>query len=153
MGTRSFPHSFRSDRRQLMASALAVVAGLAIVDEVVLAADATPAASPQASPAASPVASPAGSPSAEPKAVFQASIQSFRFVPQEIAIPAGTTVVWTNKDVVQHTVTHKVRTSAQLFASPLISPGGSFSFTFDTPGTYAYFCVPHPFMTGTVVVS
>ena len=36
----------------------------------------------------------------------------------------------------------------------MVQPGQSYSFTFDTPGEYAYFCRPHVFigMTGVVVV-
>ncbi len=33
-----------------------------------------------------------------------------------------------------------------------LSPGDSFSFTFDRPGTYTYFCSIHPNMKGTIVV-
>lgn len=109
-------------------------------------------ATPAGSPAATPVASPATSPAATGP-VFEASMQSLQFIPQEIDIKAGTTVIWTNKDVVAHTVTHRAKPEDQLFSSPMLMPGDSFSFTFEKPGTYAYFCMPHPFMTGTVVVS
>lgn len=104
-------------------------------------------------PKTSPVASPEASPAASPAAVFDASMQSLKFLPQEIRIPVGTTVVWTNKDTVTHTVTQRAKPEDQIFSSPMIPPGGSFSFTFEKPGTYPYFCMPHPFMTGTVVVS
>lgn len=80
-------------------------------------------------------------------------MQSLKFIPPEIDIEAGTTVVWTNEDVVAHTVTHKVNVEDQLFASPFISPGQSFSYTFDKPGTYPIYCLPHPFMMQTVVVA
>ena len=102
---------------------------------------------------ASPEASPVASPVASPTAVFEASIQSLKFIPREIDISVGTTVVWTNKDSVAHTVTQRAKPKDQIFSSPMLAPGESFSFMFDTPGTYPYFCTPHPFMTGTVVVS
>jgi len=111
-----------------------------------------------------PVPSAAGEPDASPTivltetptpsgAVFEATIQGLKFIPPEIDIAVGTTVVWKNEDVVAHTVTHRANAADQLFASPYIVPGDSFTFTFDTAGTYPYFCLPHPFMTGTVVVS
>jgi outer membrane protein assembly factor BamB len=111
-----------------------------------------------------PIPSAAGEPDASPTvaiadtptpagAVFEASMESLKFIPAEIVISVGTTVIWTNDDVVAHTVTQRAKPEDQLFSSPLLAPGESFSFTFDTLGTYAYFCMPHPFMTGTVVVS
>ncbi len=80
-------------------------------------------------------------------------MQSLKFIPDEIDIKAGTTVIWTNEDVVAHTVTHRVKVEDQLFASPLLAPGDTFSYTFDKAGTYPFYCMPHPFMTGSVVVS
>jgi plastocyanin len=38
------------------------------------------------------------------------------------------------------------------FKSGALDTDDSFSFTFDKPGTYRYFCSIHPHMTGTVVV-
>jgi plastocyanin len=60
----------------------------------------------------------------------------------------GTTVTWTNHDVEPHTVTSKDR----VFASAGLETNDTFTFRFDTPGTYAYFCALHPFMTGQIVV-
>jgi plastocyanin len=39
-----------------------------------------------------------------------------------------------------------------VFASGALDTDGSFSYTFDKPGTYPYFCAIHPHMTGTVIV-
>jgi plastocyanin len=77
-----------------------------------------------------------------------AAINNFSFVPQILTINAGDTVVWTNNDSTAHTVT----ADAGAFNSPTIGNGGSFSFTFNTAGTYRYHCSIHPSMTGQVVV-
>jgi plastocyanin len=65
-----------------------------------------------------------------------------------ITVPAGTTVVWTNADDVEHTVT----ASDNSFTSPAIETNSQYSHTFVAPGTYSYFCAIHPFMTGKVIV-
>ncbi len=76
------------------------------------------------------------------------------FQPQEITVPAGTTVTWTNQDDVSHTVTSGPRDApTNLFDSGDIAPGGTFSFTFTDPGTYEYHCSVHPGMDGTVIVT
>jgi plastocyanin len=75
-------------------------------------------------------------------------IANFNFVAADLTVAAGTTVVWTNHDDVQHTVT----ASDNSFSSPPIESEGQFSHTFSTPGTYAYFCAIHPFMTAKVIV-
>ena len=76
------------------------------------------------------------------------SIENFNIVPATITVAPGTTVVWTNHDDVEHTVT----ASDNSFSSPAIQTDGQFSYTFSTPGTYAYFCAIHPFMTAKVIV-
>ena len=101
---------------------------------------------------ASPVASPRAN---EPGPVFEASMESLKFVPAEIEDRSrDDPVTWTNNDTVTHTV-GPTRSSSkiQLFGSPFLTPGQTFSYTFDKPGTYPVYCLPHPFMTQTVVVS
>lgn len=75
-------------------------------------------------------------------------IKDFAFHPAEVRIPAGTVITWTNSDVVAHTAT----APDGAFNSGNLNPGQSFSFTFDTAGTYDYICTYHPFMKGTIVV-
>ncbi len=118
----------------------------------VLATEGTPIPSAAGEPEASPTVALTETPTPA-GAVFEASMESLKYIPAVIEIAAGTTVVWTNDDVVAHTVTQRAKPEDQLFSSPLLAPGEGFSFTFDTPGTYEYFCMPHPFMAGTVVVS
>jgi quinohemoprotein ethanol dehydrogenase len=91
---------------------------------------------------------------ADAYAVNSVDIVDYAFNPGTIIVPPGTTVTWTNKSSGQpHSATSTVsETNPVAFDSGILNPGESYSFTFDTPGTYDYFCVPHPFMRGKVVV-
>jgi plastocyanin len=73
-------------------------------------------------------------------------IANLAFDPSAITVPTGTTVAWTNDDAVPHTVT----STDGAFDSGIFDPGGSFSFTFNEPGSFAYICQLHPQMQGTV---
>lgn len=75
-------------------------------------------------------------------------IDNFTFNPQTLTVKAGATVTWTNKDDIPHTVAAVNRQ----FKSKALDTDDAYSFTFTTPGTYAYFCSLHPHMTGTIVV-
>ncbi len=72
------------------------------------------------------------------------------FAPSRTEISAGTTVIWTNTSEVAHTVTGDDLTFDD---SGILEPGQTFNYTFAEPGTYAYHCSPHPYMTGVVVVT
>lgn len=63
----------------------------------------------------------------------------FKFSPAEISIPAGTTVIWTNKEAAKHNVV----ADDNSFESPALDKGQSFSRKFDTPGTITYYCKFH----------
>jgi plastocyanin len=76
------------------------------------------------------------------------TIKGFSFQPEVLKVKVGAKVTWTNDDTVPHTVTADTNS----FASGNLQPGGSFSFTFIRPGTYAYHCSIHPSMHGSVVV-
>ena len=76
-------------------------------------------------------------------------IQGSSFNPASITIAANTTIKWTNKDGMTHTVT----SNTGVFNSGNIVVDGIFSFTFTTPGMYPYHCTLHPGMTGTVIVN
>ncbi len=101
----------------------------------------------------------AGAPAPEPPAgaVETDEVQAvdFAFTPVDIVVPAGTTVTFTNEDSARHTVTAGTPTAPEpdVFDLELPGAGSSVTFTFDEPGTYAYFCEPHPFMRGTVTVT
>jgi plastocyanin len=102
-------------------------------------------AAPAAQPCPPSGASPAASP---PSAAATVTIRDFEFVPPSITVTAGSTVVWSNEGPSGHTVT----ADDGSFDSRNITPGATFEMTFETPGTYAYHCTPHPNMIGTVIV-
>lgn len=79
------------------------------------------------------------------------------FNPDEIIISVGTTVTWTNKDTVGHTIVSGSQGDAdagELFdTGPRWNPGAKFEHTFDTVGEFSYFCTLYPWMTGKVIVA
>jgi len=79
----------------------------------------------------------------------EVTIDNFSFTPQTLTIPAGSTVKWTNKDDVPHTV---VETNSHKFKSKALDTDETFSYTFTDPGTYEYFCSVHPKMVAKVIV-
>ena len=91
----------------------------------------------------------AARPAAHAHATVHVTIQGFAFSPQTITVAPGTTVAWTNKDSVNHTVTSD--TGAWPASSPLAT-GQTFSHTFTKAGTYPYHCSIHPSMTAKVIV-
>ncbi len=80
--------------------------------------------------------------------VTHMNMQNFAYQMANIQVRAGTTVTWTNQDNVPHSVTFK----NGMKDSGLLSQGQSFSYTFNTPGTYQYYCTVHPYMVATVTV-
>lgn len=76
------------------------------------------------------------------------TMQNFAYQPTNIQVKVGTTVTWTNQDNVPHSVTFK----NGMKDSGLLSQGQSFSYTFNTSGTYQYYCTVHPYMVATVTV-
>ncbi|MEM7824051.1 MAG: DUF4382 domain-containing protein [Candidatus Aenigmatarchaeota archaeon] len=83
-----------------------------------------------------------------PSRTAQVDIRNYAFIPNEITIAVGDTVVWTNKDNAQHTVTSDIG----LFDSGLLSKDVSWNYTFTEAGNYTYHCTPHMYMTGKVIV-
>jgi plastocyanin len=87
------------------------------------------------------------------QAEVQVQMINTTFDPKEITVKAGTKVTWTNNDSTGHTVTSGTRGNPSgLFDSGNVAPGQTFSFVFDTPGTYNYYCTYHQGMDGTVIV-
>jgi plastocyanin len=75
-------------------------------------------------------------------------IDNFSFSPATITVPAGTSIRWTNRDDIPHTVVSDDKT----FKSKPLDTDEQFTYTFTKPGTYNYFCSIHPKMTGKIVV-
>lgn len=90
------------------------------------------------------------------------AVGSFKFAPATVTVQQGDTVTWSwaGPDV-NHTITsdpgqadsfesHPTVATAQVTGPP---PGGTYSHTFTTPGSFTYFCRVHPSMQGKVVVT
>lgn len=85
---------------------------------------------------------------------------SERFNPSELIVPSGSDVTWTNDDDLTHTITSGKNAGYGLyeflqdgiFNSGELDQGDSFTFHFAEPGRYEYFCVPHPWMSGVIIV-
>ena len=75
-------------------------------------------------------------------------IVEFNFEPEEITVPAGTTITFTNQDKAPHTAT----ADDGSFDTDELGKGDSAEETFDDPGTYSYYCRFHAFMKGSVIV-
>jgi plastocyanin len=81
-------------------------------------------------------------------------IRMFDFEDDVVEISVGETVTWTNLDATHHTVTSGVDGEPDgTFEVTFADRGDTASVTFDEPGEYHYFCMPHNFMTGTVIVT
>lgn len=79
------------------------------------------------------------------------AIENFAFSPATLKVKAGTTVTWTNQDSDAHTVTSAG--SGGPLHSAALATHATYRYTFTKPGTYAYLCTIHPFMTATVEVT
>ena len=87
----------------------------------------------------------------KPQATDVVAIQNFAFSPANITVKVGTTVTWTNKDSVPHTVTETDGQTGP--SSGDLNPSASYTFKFTKAGTYHYNCSIHTYMVGTVTVT
>jgi len=92
-------------------------------------------------PATTQAAVPAGN-------VVEVKIDNFSFSPQTLTIKPGTTVIWTNRDDIPHTVV----SDDKVFKSKVLDTDEKFTYTFDKAGNFPYFCSVHPKMTAKVIV-
>jgi len=95
---------------------------------------------------------------------FSASvaISSTAYSPGDVSVKAGGAVTWTNNDPVTHSVTSDASgtfNSDLAGTMPSMDPyspptgGGTFQYTFASPGSYPYHCIHHATMHGTVTVT
>jgi len=76
------------------------------------------------------------------------------WLPAEISVDVGETVVWSNDDTAAHTVTSGSAADGSdgNFDSGLFMAGTTFSWTAEAAGEYPYYCAVHPWMAGVVIV-
>jgi LPXTG-motif cell wall-anchored protein len=88
----------------------------------------------------------------KPLAIAAAStgvtISDFKFTPGSTTVNVGDTVTWSNNGPTGHSAT----ATDGSFDTGILQKGSSGSHTFAQAGTFSYFCTPHPFMKGTIVV-
>ncbi len=84
----------------------------------------------------------------EKPATTEVKIDNFSFGPATLTVPVGTSVTWTNRDDIPHTVV----STEGVFKSKVLDTDEKFTFTFSKAGNYPYFCSIHPKMTGKVIV-
>jgi plastocyanin len=77
-----------------------------------------------------------------------ATLGNRAYSPGEIAVAIGDSITWVNVDTVAHTST----ANGGAWDSGSLGPGQQFSTTVRTAGSFAYHCVIHPGMVGTVTV-
>ena len=117
-------------------------------------------------PGNAPPAAAASAPAGEVVVEMQSEATSFKFVPTNITIKAGTTVRWVNVSENRHTATDDPETEklpgqailpagVMPWDSPFLPNGQSFTKTFTVPGKYQYFCRNHGQfgMTATITVT
>ena len=76
------------------------------------------------------------------------AIRGMNYLPPNLVVNAGDTVVWKNEDMLPHTATDP----AKSFDSGTIAAGASWSYVVNKKGTYSYYCTFHPTMKGRLIV-
>lgn len=75
-------------------------------------------------------------------------IIDYKYSPANVSVPRGAKVTWTNNDKVDHTATEK----SSAWDTGVLQEGEATTIDFSRPGTYAYYCTIHPYMTATITV-
>jgi plastocyanin len=86
---------------------------------------------------------------ASSSATRSVTIKDYEYAPANLTVPVGTTVAFTNQDSTPHTATSK---DSGAFESGPIDTDKSATIKLEKAGTFAYYCVFHPFMKGTITV-
>lgn len=76
------------------------------------------------------------------------------YVPLNLQVKSGTTVVWVNDDNILHTIQSQDEKGnvISIFNSNALKTGDRFAYKFKEQGTYHYFCTIHPWRVGVVTV-
>ena len=76
------------------------------------------------------------------------------YLPSTLVKEIGLRVIWVNDDTAAHTVTSGSPADGPdgYFDSSLMMVTDSFEFPFEEEGTFDYFCMIHPWMSGTVII-
>jgi len=87
--------------------------------------------------------------------VIEVEVLNFSYQPATVNARVGDTIRWIQRDQVPHTVTtsNPAPTQPGGFDQTLDAPGDHATVQMTRAGTIAYFCRPHPFMTGSIVVA
>lgn len=133
-------------KKSLIFSVIAAVVATAVF--VTGCTSSTPTTTPTANATASTGTTTAKTGQASSTAV-SVNIENFAYQPAELTVKKGTTVKWTNSDSVMHTVTS---TDGRFPSSGDMGKDATHQAQFSEIGTYEYYCIPHPYMTGKVVV-
>jgi len=81
-------------------------------------------------------------------------IELFTFAPKTVTVAAGDTLVVTNGDDTEHTLTFGTPDKKDTrLTGTVLGKGGTAAVTPKTPGVYPFYCERHPFMTGTLTVT
>ena len=79
----------------------------------------------------------------------QVTIDNFTFSPGALTVKTGSTVTWTNRDDIPHSIV----CPALGLKSHVLDSDQSFSNPFNQAGSFDYFCGIHPHMKGKILVS
>ena len=76
------------------------------------------------------------------------------YIPLNLEVSTGTTVIWVNDDSVPHTIQSQDEKGAiiGLFNSAPLMTGETFEHMFDESGVFSYYCSLHPWRVGIVTV-
>lgn len=83
--------------------------------------------------------------SSEPR-THQVAIRNMQFAPAELTVSVGDTIVWTNEDLVPHTVTSSAPST---FDSAKLDSHQQWRYVVTSAGAFPYVCTYHPTMHGT----
>lgn len=86
---------------------------------------------------------------AEAATTITINIKDYAYSKKSVTVKKGTIIKWVNKDSMKHDVNSKKFGGPK---GPLLSKGKSYSWRAEKSGTYNYFCTPHPYMKGKIIV-